>query len=384
LWNREVVLDTTSAPRATINRMIPSTLNRVSIRQEACVVPRYSYPQLFFLVCVLPLAESFAEDNFPAELQIAQPLQVAAEAKPFFVSTQTKVDIVSLTDPDARYVTEASDSNCAPGSDSTGGWLRSLTFFGGIDGSKQPQDFGVNANLGLQGNVNSSFALDEDSGLGLQLGAGVVGSQNAVRVYELLGEATDRVQGYTTVGLFQRSDSGFLWAVAHDFMVEDSYDQFLLSQWRGRVGCDIDEANQFGLSAQLRGLDDSGNFGGGPVSLRTINQGSLYWRHIWESETQTAFWLGVADGHGENNAVTGPSPAQSAVPLFGADFLAPLNDHFALYGETNLIMPADTGTVDAFLGIQWFPGGGARLARRGRFDPVFSVAAPTSFSVDLR
>ena len=347
-------------------------------------MPRYLYPQLLFLACLLPLSETSAQDKFPAQLQIVQSCQVSAEAKPLFVSTQTNVDIVSLSDPDAGYITEASDSNCAPSSDLTSGWLRSLTFFGGVDGSKQPQDFGVNANLGLQGSVNSSFALNDDSGLGLQLGAGVVGSQNAVRVYELLGEATDRVQGYTTVGLFQRSDSGFLWAVAHDFMVEESYDQFFLSQWRGRVGLDIDETNQFGVTAQLRGIGDSGTFGGGPVSLRTINQGSVYWRHIWESETQTTFWLGVADGHGENNAVTGPAPAKSTCPLFGADFLAPLNDHFALYGETNLIMPADTGTVDAFLGIQWFPGGGARRARRGRFDPVFSVAAPTSFSVDLR
>ena len=347
-------------------------------------MPRYSYLHLFFSVLMLPLLRVSARDNFPADLQIVQPLPDSSKTSAAFVSTQAKVDIVSLSDPDAGYFTEVGDSNCAPGSDSTSGWLRSLTFFGGIDGSKQPQDFGVNANLGLQGNVNSSFALNDESGLGLQLGAGVVGSQNAVRVYELLGQATDRVQGYTTVGFFQKSDSGFLWAVAHDFMVEESYDQFFLSQWRGRIGFDLDEANQVGLSAQLRGIEDSGSFAGGPVSLRTINQGSLYWRHIWESETQTTFWLGLADGHGENNAVTGPSPAQSTVPLFGADFLAPLNDHFALYGETNLIMPADTGTVDAFLGIQWFPGGGARLARRGRFHPVFSVAAPTSFSVDLR
>lgn len=345
---------------------------------------RYPHLQLLFLAFLLPLPSVSASDNFPARLCVLQPFSDSAVATPLLVSRQNEVDIVSLSDPDARYFTEASDSNCAPGSDPTSGWLRSLTFFGGIDGSKQPQDFGVNANLGLQGNVNSSFALNEESGLGLQLGAGVVGSQNAVRVYELLGQATDRVQGYTTVGLFQRSNTGFLWALAHDFMVEESYDQFVLSQWRGRIGFDVDECNQFGLSAQLRGIEDSGSFAGGPVSLRTINQGSLYWRHIWESETQTAFWLGFADGHGENNAVTGPSPAQSTVPLFGADFLAPLNDHFALYGETNLIMPADTGTVDAFLGIQWFPGGGARLARRGRLDPVFSVAAPTSFSVDLR
>ncbi|MCA9034305.1 MAG: hypothetical protein KDA91_04190 [Planctomycetaceae bacterium] len=262
--------------------------------------------------------------------------------------------------------------------------MSDLTFFGGIDGSKQPQDYGVNANLGLQGNVNASIALDEESGLGLQIGTGIVASQNAVRVYELLGEATSRTQSYTTIGLFQRTDSGFLWAVAHDFMIEQSYDRFLLSQWRGRVGFDFDDRNQFGITTQLRARTDSGTFGGGPVSLRTFNQSSLYWRHVWNSSAQTTIWIGLADGHGENNAVTGPSVSKSTVPLFGADFLSPLNDHLALYGETNLVMPADTGTVDAFLGFQWFPRGGAKFARRTRLAPVFSVAAPTTFSVDLR
>ena len=274
---------------------------------------------------------------------------------------------------------------CAPDpAEETSDWLRNLTLFGGIDGSKQPQDFGVNANLGLQGNLNTAVMLHEDSGLSLQAGTGIVASQNAVQVYELLGEATNRTQSYTTLGLFQKSDSGFLWAVAHDFLVEDSYDTFVLSQWRGRVGFDVNPCDQLGMTVQMRGLNDSGLFNGGPVSLRTINQGSVYWRHVWESRTQTTIWLGLADGHGENNAAFGPAPAQDTVPLIGADFLAPLNDHFALYGETNLIMPADTGTVDAFLGFQWFPGGGAFNARQSRTAPVFSVASPTTMSVDLR
>ncbi len=346
------------------------------------------------LVLLLAIAETlttdgFAGDRFPADLRLveidesesAEDSDEALKESPLDEQDHDVFNVITLSTVEPIAHEREPRSSAAPDS---AGWLRSLSFFGGIDGSKQPQDFGVNANLGLQGNVNAGFAIDEQSGLGLQLGAGVVGTQNAVRVYELLGEATNRVQVYGTVGLFQRTDSGFIWAIAHDFMVEESYDQFFLSQWRGRLGLDLTEADQVGLTGQLRGIDDAGTFGGGPVSLRTINQGSLYWRHVWESQTQTAFWVGLADGHGENNAVTGPSPAKSTVPLFGADFLAPLNDHFALYGETNLIMPADTGTVDAFLGIQWFPGGGARKARRHRYDPVFSVAAPTTFSVDLR
>ncbi|MBL8818516.1 MAG: hypothetical protein JNL58_20985 [Planctomyces sp.] len=260
----------------------------------------------------------------------------------------------------------------------------SLTLFMGVDGSKQPKDFGVNANLGLQAHINTGIQLDRESGLSLQAGLGVVGSQNAVQVLELVGEATDRVQGFATIGLFQRSEEGFLWSLAHDFLIEESYDAFFLSQWRGRVGYQFDSCNEAGFQSQLRGLTDDGFFLTTPVSLRTIDQVSVYGRHTFETGTQFTIWMGLADSHGEDNAVTGPGTRKDLVPLLGADFLAPLNDHLALYGETNLIMPADTGTVDAFLGFQWFPGGGALKARRRTSDPVLSVASPTTMSVDLR
>ena len=348
-------------------------------------MPRNIHSNLLFCLMAFSTDDVAFGDDFPRSMLIAQsPPESDRVFNSTYAENDSTIEVVSLSDLPTSTVGGNENRDQVSKYETENGWLQSLSFFVGIDGSKQPQDFGVNANLGLQGNVNSSFAVNDDAGLGLQLGAGIVGTQNAVRVYELLGQATDRVQGYGTVGLFQRTDSGFIWAVAHDFMVEESYDQFVLSQWRGRVGFDMNDVNQVGINAQIRGMQDSGSFAGGPVSLRTINQGSMYWRHVWASQTQTTFWLGLADGHGENNAVTGPSPAKATVPLFGADFLAPLNDHFALYGETNLIMPADTGTVDAFLGIQWYPGGGAKKARRGRLDPVFSVAAPTSFAVDLR
>lgn len=81
--------------------------------------------------------------------------------------------------------------------------------------------------------------------------------------------------------------------------------------------------------------------------------------------------------------MTGPATGFNDVVVFGAEFLSPLNSHMAIYGETNLMMPADTGTVDAFLGVMLFPVGGARHPRRGDFSPMFSVGAPKSFSADL-
>ena len=259
-----------------------------------------------------------------------------------------------------------------------------LTFFGGIDGSKQPQDFGVNANLGGQVHVNWGLPLIEQWGLGMQLGTGLVASGNAVRVYDLLGETTGRTQHYTTLGVFQRCDAGFAWGVAYDWLREDSFDNFTLGQWRVRGQYDLGFHDQVGVTVNIADRSDNGLFlNSVPVTLRPITQGTGFWRHIWQTGTQTTVWAGVAEGHGENNAVTGPAPAKGESFVFGADILAPLNNYVAIYGETNLMMPADTGTVDAFLGLQFYPTGRAKLARRTPFAPLLPMAAPTTFSVDL-
>ncbi|WP_425613428.1 DUF6666 family protein [Anatilimnocola sp. NA78] len=260
-----------------------------------------------------------------------------------------------------------------------------LTFFAGLDGSKQPQDFGVNANLGAQFHVNWGIPVWQDYGVGVQIGTSLIATENAVQVFDLLGEATSRTQSYTTIGMYQRTQGGFAYGFVYDFLNETSYDTFSLGQWRLRASYDWGPCDQFGITANISSFSDTGFVGGLiPVTLRPISQGTAYWRHYWETGAQTAFWIGLAEGHGENNLVTGPAPDQDEVIVIGADVLAPLTDHLALYGETNLMMPADTGTVDAFLGIQWFPAGGAKQARRGRFAPLLPMAAPTSFSVDLQ
>ena len=134
---------------------------------------------------------------------------------------------------------------------------------------------------------------------------------------------------------------------------------------------------------RVRAFDDKALFLDDQVTLRSINQGSVYIRHFFETGVQSTWWFGLVDEHGESNAVTGPSQARNESFVLGADFIAPLNDSLALYGETNLITPADTGTVDAFFGMIWYPSGGAKIAHRQRFAPMMPVAAATSFAVDL-
>jgi len=259
-----------------------------------------------------------------------------------------------------------------------------LTILLAIDGSKQPQDFGVNANFGGTGSFNLGLPVSQALGIGAQVGTGITASANAVRVYELVGESTGRVQNFTSVGVFQRLDNGWSYGLTHDFLYQNSFDRFNLGQWRWRVTYDASPEHQFGVTTMLRSFSDDGLFLESiPVNLRTIDQLQFHWRRYWETGAQTTFWVGLAEGHGEDNAVTGFSPPQDECFLFGADILMPLTETLALYGETNLIMPADTGTVDAFLGIQWSPRHSSSMARRGRYSPLLPLAAPTSFAVDL-
>lgn len=261
-------------------------------------------------------------------------------------------------------------------------WRDTLNLFWGIDGSKQPQDYGVNANLGTRLSVDWAAPLLPDYGIGYQIGTAIDASDNAVRVYELIGEATTRFQSHTTLGLFARGQR-FGFGIVYDHLYQNSFDSVNLGQWRSRVSYRATDCTEIGATLRLRAFDDTADFLGANVTLRPINQGSLYVRQFFETGAQMTGWIGLADEHGESNAVTGPSVAHDDAFVFGADILAPLNDSFAIYGETNLMMPADTGTVDAFLGIAWYPGGTARTARRGRFAPMLPVAADTTFSVDL-
>lgn len=260
--------------------------------------------------------------------------------------------------------------------------LDQLSFLTAIDGAKQPQDYGVNADLGVRLRVNYSAPLVESYGLGFQVGTAVNWTDNAVRVFELLGEDTTRFQSHSTIGLFQRAGR-WGWGAVYDHLYQDGFDRTNLGQVRGQVSLDVTRNTQIGLMGRLRAFDDTATFLGNPVTLRSINQGSVYFRHFFETGVQSTWWFGLVDEHGESNAVTGPSPARNESFVLGADFVAPLNSSLALYGETNLITPADTGTVDAFFGMIWYPFSNAKTAHRQGYSAMMPVAAATSFAVDL-
>ncbi len=265
-----------------------------------------------------------------------------------------------------------------------GSWFDGLELFAGLDGSKQPQDFGVNAHFGGRLHANWGIPIFHDSGIGIQLGTAVTQTEHAVAVTHALEGSSSRTQSFITAGVFQRSCSGWNWGVVYDYLYEDDYDMVSLSQLRGTISYELNECNEVGFigMAPLNGAD--ADWAGNAVYLRPLAQGRFFWRHWWQTGVQTTAWLGMSESHGQANAALGAGNETGEVIVFGADFQAPLNDYLALYGEANFVTPADTGTVDAFLGIAFYPGGGAWRWQRRQSTALLPVAGSPSFSTDLR
>lgn len=260
--------------------------------------------------------------------------------------------------------------------------LEDLSLFAGLEGSKQPQDFGVNANFGGRVHANLGLPLMAAQGVGIQLGTAINATDNAVQVFERVEGTQNRFQSFTTIGIFQRTAAGLSWAGGYDFLYQDSYDEFNLGQWRGEVACRLSVKCELGTWFAISACSDEGRFGATPVVLDPITQGSLFLRRDWENDAQTTVWLGVAQGHGEANTALGDLPPVAERVVFGADVFVPLSPLLALFGQANFITPADTGTVDAFLGVAFFPGG-SHGARDRRFAPRLEVANNTTFATDL-
>jgi|GEM_PF-1519997 hypothetical protein len=260
--------------------------------------------------------------------------------------------------------------------------LDTLSLFGGLEGSKQPQDFGVNANFGSRWAANWGFPLLAEYGIGVQMGTSINYTDNAVQVFDRVGATSTRTQSYSTVGVFQRFGR-WRWGLGYDFLYENYYDQFFLGQWRGRAGYAVTDTDEFGIWSSISQRHDSGMFLNIPVTLTPLTQGSIYWQHLFSTGTRTMFWIGVSEGHAQANLALGDLKKTGDQFVFGAEIDVPLNRYVALYGQANFISPADSGTVDSYLGLSFYPGGHAFPAMRNPFTPLLALANSTMFATDI-
>jgi hypothetical protein len=288
-----------------------------------------------------------------------------------------EVEQVPIVDDPQQIDGPSGPSDFAHGARSTiprWGLLENLSLFAGLDGAKGPEDLGINANFGWRTHVNWGYPVLEPFGLGIQLGTALNYERTAVRVLRSVDGTRDRVESFTTAGIFQRTDFGLSWGVVYDFLYDNYYQDFSLSQWRGQIGYAVGPNDEVGIWGALRGRGDHGTVGGQSFRLETIDQGNLFWKHTWEHEIATRMWIGLADQHGRFVLVAPGNTAVHHPFAFGADVFVPLSERLAIYGEAQFITPNDTGTVTATFGLAFFSGAGARTAGRNRFAPLLPVA----------
>jgi len=271
----------------------------------------------------------------------------------------------------------------ASGTAAAQGPFENLSLFAGPDGSKQPQDLGINANMGIRLSANWGFPVAERAKLGVQIGAGFNASDAAVHVLDQVEGTSRRTQTFVTAGLFERPTARISWGLVYDALFEHYYDDFQLGQVRGQVGFGVTTDDEVGawFTKGVKGAD--GHMAGTPVRLDPISQVNAFTRHTWANAAQTTVWVGVASGHHNVVWVFPDNSRDQHMLVYGAQLYFPLSEKFAVTGTANLVTPTATGTVDAYLGVAFFPGRGALRASRNTYAPLASVANNPEMALNL-
>jgi hypothetical protein len=267
--------------------------------------------------------------------------------------------------------------------DAPDGPFDNLSFFVGPDGSKQPQDLGINANMGIRLSANWGFPILRSANLGAQVGIGFNASDAAVHVLDQIDGTSRRTQTFLTLGVFQRPTDRLNWGLVYDGLREHYYDNFNLGQLRGQVGIGLTSDDEVGAWFTRGVKGDEGAMGGTAVHVDPITQINGYTRHTWANAAQTTVWVGVAEGHHEVVWVFPDNSENKHVLVYGAQLYFPLSEKFAVTGAANLVTPTATGTVDAYLGVAFFPGRGALRASSNRFAPLAPVGNNPEMPVNL-
>ncbi len=262
--------------------------------------------------------------------------------------------------------------------------FENLSLFIGLDGSKQPQDLGINANMGVRFALNWGFAVSQSDKLGAQIGIAANLSDAAEHVLDQIEGTSRRAQVYVTAGIFQRTSRRINWGLAYDMLFQDYYDTVRLGQWRGQFGYAISERHEMGAWVTKGVEGATATMVSTPVRLDPISQLNGYTTHTWPSNARTTIWVGLAAGHTNLVWLLPPDTERERSLVYGAELHMPLSERFAVTGAANFITPTASGTVDAYLGVVFYPGRNGMRRTQGSFSPVNPVGNSPMFPVNVR
>lgn len=259
--------------------------------------------------------------------------------------------------------------------------------FFGFDAFHGISDFFLNDNMGMRGGINVGMALIDSWGIGIQAGASYGGYDWDGR---LVNENSSwQSQGFATAGIFKRCDKGlpFNAAVVYDYMFNDAFGVLAnepeLTQLRGMFSIPLTKSNEIGVWGTLR---DGGTSQAG-ITFLPVNQYNAFWRFWFCGGGEVTIYGGMTD-----NTRHHLGAGSLGTWIAGAGFRAPLNDHFAVYGDFAYMRPSsDVGGGATFenaynisMGVAFYPC--ACLRKRSNccrgWLPMLPVANNGSFLVD--
>lgn len=248
-----------------------------------------------------------------------------------------------------------------------------IQFSATADAFQGPMDLdGINGNFGVRFAVNAALPLSRAYGIGVQ--AGTSGGMSDFHGTQFTGSRI-RSQNFTTVGLFQRlclGQGAVKYGFAFDWLFDDYYANFTLSQWRVKLGWEVSPVAEIGLWASIPNDGDDALLGAGTEYptvdyFKPFAQGNLYWTRCWLNGTTTTAYVGIAAEPGEW--------------VFGGNARIPMGGSLAVVGNLHYILPSADGWAgqeeevwNLGLGFEWTPGPCANQCCVGKFSPLFRLA----------
>jgi hypothetical protein len=262
-----------------------------------------------------------------------------------------------------------------------GGLISNADYRVGVQGFKNAMNRDQDGSFGFHGGVNLGLPLQR---LTCGLFSGSLGI-NSVQSNFSGSSFTDdnRNQLFVTAALFRRVDQGLQGGVAYDFLREDWYGDFRVSQLRSELSWVTVQQNTLGFRFMNAQLSDTS------VSVLTDVTGAqtiLSENWVAARQYRLFFRKSVHDGDGYVEFSAGHTDEKHTI--FALDFNTPLrNEVLRFYGGFTYLLPQDTilastsgqETWNVAMGIQFSP-----YKRRGycRFNqPMFDVADNGTFQV---
>jgi hypothetical protein len=270
------------------------------------------------------------------------------------------------------------DGVCEPSGMACLDWIQ---FSSSVDAFQGPMDLdGLNANYGMRFAVNGALPLSRRFGIGAQAGTSAVIAD--VHGTQFTG-SRERTQNFTTVGVFQRicfGSGAVKYGCAFDWLFDEYYASFTMSQWRAKLGWEVSPATEVGLWSTIPNDGDHALLPAVDPQVPTLNafkpfaQGSLYWEQCWGNGTTTTAFVGIADEPG--------------AWVFGSNARIPMGARLAFLGNFHCIAPSAEGVPaqeeevwNVSVGLEWTPGACVNRCRTGKFRPLFRLADNGLFAV---